>query len=59
MLANRLPPVVWKGELPWGINTWLGLDHLSILGLVGCTLAIMLGLRLLRAIQKSGHLDQS
>jgi len=59
MLANKLPPVVWKYELPWKINEWLGLDHLSIFGLIGCTMAIMLGLRLLRAIQKSGHLDQS
>lgn len=59
MLANRLPPVIWKGKLPWDLQDILGLDHLSILGLVGCTLAILLGLRLLRAIQKSGHLDQS
>ena len=58
-LANRLPPVIYKGELPYGIHEWLGLGDLSVLGLLGCTLAILLGLRLLRAIQKSGHLDQS
>jgi ubiquinone biosynthesis protein len=57
MLANELPPVIWQGKL-WGLNDYLGLDHLSVLGTIGCTLAIMLGLRLLRAIQKSGHLDQ-
>lgn len=59
MLANELPPVVWKGKLWWDLHDHLGLGHLSILGLVGCSLAILLGLRLLRAIQKSGHLDQS
>jgi ubiquinone biosynthesis protein len=58
MLANQLPPVVWRGKLWWDLQDHLGLAHLSILGLIGCTLAIMLGLRLLRAIQKSGHLDQ-
>jgi ubiquinone biosynthesis protein len=31
---------------------------ISVLGLSGCTLAILLGLRLLRAISKSGHLDR-
>lgn len=30
----------------------------SVLGVIGCGLAIMLGLRLLRAINKSGHLDR-
>lgn len=59
MLANELPPVVWKGKLWWDLHDYLGLGHLSILGLLGCSLAILLGLRLLRAIQKSGHLDQS
>ena len=31
---------------------------ISILGLAGCTLSLLVGLRLLRAIGKSGHLDQ-
>ena len=33
-----------------------GLD-VSILGLGGCSISVLLGLRLLRAIGKSGHLD--
>lgn len=37
---------------------WSPLDDLSLLGVAGCTLAILLGLRLLRAINKSGHLDR-
>jgi ubiquinone biosynthesis protein len=33
-------------------------DQLSVLGVLGCTISILLGLRLLRAINKSGHLDR-
>lgn len=53
LLANKVPPTLFHREL------WFRLHELSILGLIGCTLSILLGLRLLRAIQKSGHLDQS
>jgi ubiquinone biosynthesis protein len=38
-------------------NTYLGLHRISVLGVIGCGTAILLGLRLLRAIGKSGHLD--
>jgi len=34
------------------------LNALSILGIGGCVISLALGLRLLRAISKSGHLDQ-
>jgi ubiquinone biosynthesis protein len=34
------------------------LANLSVLGVTGCTISILLGLRLLRAINKSGHLDR-
>ena len=30
----------------------------GVLGLSGCALSFLIGLRLLRAIGKSGHLDQ-
>ncbi|HVC94770.1 MAG TPA: AarF/ABC1/UbiB kinase family protein [Pirellulales bacterium] len=33
-------------------------EQLSVLGVTGCTISILLGLRLLRAINKSGHLDR-
>jgi ubiquinone biosynthesis protein len=38
-------------------NVYLGFHQISILGLSGCSISILLGLRLLRAIGKSGHLD--
>jgi ubiquinone biosynthesis protein len=53
LLANKVPPVLYTQEL------WLGLHELSVLGLLGCVVSLLIGLRLLRAIQKSGHLDQS
>jgi ubiquinone biosynthesis protein len=34
------------------------ISHLSILGVTGCVVSILLGLRLLWAIGKSGHLDR-
>jgi ubiquinone biosynthesis protein len=37
---------------------WLGLRDVSMLGLAGCIVAILVGLRLLLAIAKSGHLDR-
>ena len=45
MMSQKVGPLV-----PW--------VDLSLLGVIGCTTAIMLGLRLLRAINKSGHLDR-
>jgi ubiquinone biosynthesis protein len=52
MLSQRVPPVLFP------TSTYLGLQNVSILGLSGCTLSLLLGLRLLRAIGKSGHLDR-
>lgn len=43
LLTHKVPPL---------------LNNVSVLGVSGCTLAIALGLRLLRAINKSGHLDR-
>lgn len=45
LLANGTGP-----KIPW--------VELSLLGVLGCTTSILLGLRLLRAINKSGHLDR-
>lgn len=52
MLSTKVPPVLFP------INTYLGMHQLSILGLSGCIVSIMLGLRLLWAMGKSGHLDR-
>jgi ubiquinone biosynthesis protein len=54
MLSYRVPPVLFHRQE----RALMGLQDISILGLAGCTISIMVGLRLLRAIGKSGHLDQ-
>ena len=54
LLSNQVPPLLFHQTEP----AWLGLKNVSILGLSGCILSLLIGLRLLRAIGKSGHLDQ-
>jgi ubiquinone biosynthesis protein len=49
LLGNKVRPLI-----PWPE----ALSELSILGLLGAGVSIALGLRLLRAISKSGHLDR-
>jgi ubiquinone biosynthesis protein len=49
MLSQKVPPLV---------NIYLVARDVSILGLLGCVVSVGLGLRLLRAINKSGHLDR-
>lgn len=51
VLSNKVPPLLFPD------NTYLGFHQISVLGLSGCLVSILLGLRLLRAIGKSGHLD--
>ena len=55
MLAHQIPPHVI--HIPY-LSDLLGLDKISVLGLSGCSFSLLVGLRLLRAIGKSGHLDQ-
>jgi ubiquinone biosynthesis protein len=52
MLSREVPPLLFPE------NAFLGLHRISIFGSSGCFVAVLLGLRLLRAIGKSGHLDQ-
>lgn len=52
LLSSEVPPLLFP------TNQYLGLHRLSLLGLAGCALSILLGLRVLRAIYKSGHLDR-
>ena len=54
MLSRQVPPVLFGGET----NAFLGMQDVSILGLAGCAVSLLVGLRLLRAIGKSGHLDR-
>jgi len=52
MLSREVTPLLFAD------TTVLGMHRISVLGLCGCTLSIMLGLRLIRSIMKSGHLDR-
>ncbi len=58
MLSYDVPPLLFpvpEGQPPHV----LGVANLSILGLGGVTLSILVGLRLLWAIRKSGNLDRN
>lgn len=52
MLSYQVPPLFFPGKGP------LGIQNLSFLGLTGCIVSILMGLRLMWAIRKSGNLDQ-
>jgi ubiquinone biosynthesis protein len=52
MLSYKVPPLFFPGKGP------LGIQDLSFLGLTGCLVSIMMGLRLMWAVRKSGNLDQ-
>ena len=52
MLSQRVPPLLFQSP------SIFGLHEVSVLGVGGIAVAILLGLRLLRAIGKSGHLDR-
>jgi ubiquinone biosynthesis protein len=52
MLSYKVPPVLFPGD------GYFGVKELSLFGLMGSLVAILIGLRLLRAIGKSGHLDR-
>jgi ubiquinone biosynthesis protein len=52
LLSQAVPPLLFPDK------PFLGLHRLSVLGLSGCGVSILVGLRLIRAIGKSGHLDR-
>ena len=58
MLSQEVPPLLFQDGKFWGKTVGLGLRDVSMLGLAGCGLSMLIGLRLLRAIGKSGHLDR-
>lgn len=53
MLSYKVPPLFFPGKGPWGIQ------DLSFLGLTGFIVSLMMGLRLMWAIRKSGNLDEA
>ncbi|MEM8733575.1 MAG: AarF/ABC1/UbiB kinase family protein, partial [Planctomycetota bacterium] len=52
LLAFNVPPVLFLEP------GWLGIERLSLFGLVGYAISTLAGLRLIRAINRSGHLDR-
>ena len=52
LMAYNVPPILFSEK------TYFGLQNVSILGFLGNCLSILIGLRLIHAIGKSGHLDQ-
>ena len=52
MLSRQVPPLLFPE------TSFVGIHKISILGLSGCALSFLIGLRLLWAIGKSGHLDR-
>jgi ubiquinone biosynthesis protein len=53
LLSQQVPPVLFPESTYIG-----GLHKISLLGLTGCIVSIMVGFRLLLAIAKSGRLDR-
>lgn len=51
LLAYKVPPLLFMTP------GWLGISDMSLLGLLGYAFSSLIGLRLLRAINRSGHLD--
>jgi len=54
LLSYDVPPLIFHNAK----QNWLGLQDVSLLGLSGCIGSLMVGFRLVLAINKSGHLDQ-
>jgi ubiquinone biosynthesis protein len=52
LLAFKVPPLLLPN------SSWLGIQELSLLGLIGYAVSLLAGLRLIRAINRSGHLDR-
>lgn len=57
MLSLKVPPVLFHVVEGAEKARFLGLQNVSILGMAGLITSVVLGLWLLRAINKSGHLD--
>ncbi len=51
LLAYEVPPLLFITP------GWMGLSNMSLLGLLGYVFSSLIGMRLLRAINRSGHLD--
>ncbi len=54
LLAFEVPPLLFL-ETNW----FMGLQRMSLFGLLGYVFSMLAGMRLMRAINRSGHLDQT
>ncbi len=52
LLAFKVPPLLFTSP------GWFGIEKLSLFGLLGYAVSMLAGMRLIRAINRSGHLDQ-
>ncbi len=57
LLAFKVPPLLFLKRNPESPSGPMGLQDLSLLGLVGFVVSLLVSFRLLLAINKSGHLD--
>jgi ubiquinone biosynthesis protein len=57
MLSMKVPPLLFHGS--WFAGQWwlFGMQDVSLLGMTGCVLSVLMGLRLVLHIHKLGHLD--
>jgi ubiquinone biosynthesis protein len=53
LLSTEVPPLLFRSEI-W----YLGLHRISLLGVAGMLVSLVLGLRVIRAIRHSGKLDR-
>jgi ubiquinone biosynthesis protein len=53
LLAFQVPPLLFMS------GGWMGVEKLSLFGLIGYAVSLLAGFRLIRAINRSGHLDRS
>lgn len=53
LMAFKVPPLLFAH------SQWLGIEKLSLLGLIGYAVSVLAGLRLILAINRSGHLDRN
>ena len=54
LLAFEVPPLLFLES-----NWFMGLQRMSLFGLLGYVFSMLAGMRLMRAINRSGHLDQT
>ena len=52
MLSNKVPPLLFPNKAYWGIS------EVSLIGLAGLVASLLIGVRVVLAIRRSGNLDK-